>query len=85
MPLVVVELGLLLPHARKQLELSWKQLFVQGIRPQLIPLAMILVYSILVYQLPIQETWLHIFGIVTGAVLVLGAGLAITYKKIKVS
>ena len=78
LPMLVVELGLLLPLSIKQLNLKWSQLFQQGIRPQLIPLSLILSYCLIVIQFEIQEQWLHVIGVALGALVVLALGIGIT-------
>ena len=82
-PLIVVELGLLLPIAMKQLKLSARELFTVGLRPQILPLGMILAYSIIVAQYELQENWFCVIGIATGAAIVLLLGIGVTHWKKK--
>ncbi len=84
LPLVVIELGLVVPIAMKQLKLSIGDLFNQGIRPQLLPLGMILTYSTVVSQYDLQDNWFTVIGIVSGAALVLLLGVGVNYWKKKV-
>ncbi len=83
-PLIVVELGLMLPLGMRQLKLTAGELFTQGLRPQLIPLMMILMYCIIVYQLHPQANWLHVAAIALGANIVLLLGIGLVYWKKKV-
>ncbi len=77
-PLVIVELGLLLPLGMKQLELTWRQIASDALEPQLIPLALILTYSLLFLQLPLTANWLTVVGVAGGAIIVLLLGLGIS-------
>ncbi|MCG6158047.1 MATE family efflux transporter [Rubinisphaera margarita] len=75
-PLVVFEGGILLPMGARHLGLTVRQVLRRGVVPQLLPLCLILIYSLLIDGLHPQATWMHVFGILVGALVVLLAGLA---------
>lgn len=83
LPLVIIELGLVMPIAMRQLKLSIRELFAEGFRPQLLPLGMILTYSMIVSQYHLQDNWFTVIGIVLGAALVLLLGIGVIHLKKK--
>ncbi|NOX54130.1 MAG: lipopolysaccharide biosynthesis protein [Planctomycetes bacterium] len=70
-PLIAVELGLLLPYALKQLGCEPRRLLREAIAPQLLPLAALLAYSVLVSRRVTGRGWPLLFAIAAagGAVL----------------
>ena len=84
-PLVVIELGLVVPIAMKQLKLSVRELFMEGLWPQLLPLGMILTYSIVVSRYKLEDNWPTVIEIVAGAAFVLLLGIGLVHWKKKVN
>lgn len=75
LPVVVVELGLLLPYALRQFGLSFGRLWKQAIWPQLPPLALLASYAWLAVQLPwLPVGWPGLIGATLVGGAVLGAG-----------
>ncbi|MBC7818612.1 MAG: oligosaccharide flippase family protein [Planctomycetaceae bacterium] len=73
-PLYLVELGLLLPHAMKRLEFEPRRLLTDVAGPQLAPLVALLGYSYFVWsRVPLIPGWGNMLAIAGGGGLVLGA------------
>ncbi len=73
-PVVVIELGLLLPIALKRLGLPFSRLWKDALLPQLLPLAALAGYSLLVSQQPwSHHGWPVLIGVTCGGGAVLGA------------
>ena len=69
----------------KQLKLSVRELFMEGLWPQLLPLGMILTYSIVVSRYKLEDNWPTVIGIVAGAAFVLLLGIGLVHWKKKVN
>jgi len=77
-PILLFELFILLPYGLKTLKIPFKLLVKEGVLPQLIPLASLLLYSAAVhhYLLPhLPTTWPTLIGITVGGGLALAIGL----------
>lgn len=73
-PVVVVELFLLLPFALKQLGFRTTDFLRSVVLPQLLPLAALLGYSLVVWtSIPIDSAWLPVIAVSAGGGLVLGS------------
>jgi len=66
-PILIAELGIILPYAMKKLNISTGQLLRTAIGPTVAPLLMLLAYS---YYLPqfieVQNSWITLVGVATG-------------------
>lgn len=82
-PILLFELFLLLPYGLKTLKIPARLLFYDGILPQAIPLAALLVYSAAVHHslLPnLSPSWSTLVGITIGGGSTLGLGLLVQLK-----
>ena len=72
-PLVIVELGMLLPYALRKLQFEPRRLFHTVLAPQMLPLIALLGYSVAVSTLfPFQTGWFALAAISLGGGAVLG-------------
>ncbi len=72
-PMVLVELGLLLPYALHQLQLPVRRLWREAIAPQLLPLVALWVYSAIVTaQVSPGPGWPKLIAISAGGAVVIG-------------
>jgi O-antigen/teichoic acid export membrane protein len=72
-PLLVCELGLLLPYGLRRLQFSGRRLFAHAVWPQLPALIAVGVYCEFVSRFGLAPGWLTVAAIAGGAVGVLGA------------
>lgn len=70
-PVIVIELGILLPYALKNLGLSWSRLMRDAVVPTLIPVLALWAYASIVYQ----QSWSH--GNFVGLVITAIGGAAV--------
>lgn len=76
-PVVTIELFILLPYALKQLGFAPASFLKRVVTPQLLPLAALLGYSLVVWSnFPIDPAWLPVIAVSAGGGLVLGAAWA---------
>ncbi|MEO1999691.1 MAG: hypothetical protein ABGZ17_30985, partial [Planctomycetaceae bacterium] len=74
-PVVVIELGLLVPHALRALQLELRDVVRHALGPQVLALGGLLVYSLTVQHLcPVDDNWLNLITISIGGGAVLGIG-----------
>lgn len=73
-PLLLVELGILLPYALRRLQISSQRLLVDGLAPQLLPLAALLAYSYVVWsRVSLSPGWMQMLAVAGGGGGILGA------------
>lgn len=66
-PILVAELGIILPYAMKKLDISISQLLRSAIGPTVAPLLALLAYSYFLPQLiEVNNTWFTLIGVATG-------------------
>jgi len=79
-PILVFELCFLLPYSLKILNIPFRQVWLQGILPQLIPLGLLQAYSMGVakFVLPhLGASWAALIGITMGGGMALGVGIVL--------
>lgn len=73
-PVLLVELGCLLPYAMQRLQCPWSRLWTTGLAPQLPPLAALAAYAFVVsHQAWGHGGWLTLIAITLGGAAVLGS------------
>jgi O-antigen/teichoic acid export membrane protein len=74
-PVIVIELGLLAPHALRILQLEIRDVVRHALGPQVLALGALLIYSLSVQRLyPVDANWLNLVTISIGGGAVLGIG-----------